>query len=273
MGSFRRYDSFNDFIIQPINYIIEQQGDINSLREQLKIHSNNVKGEILANCRAHRSIEDRVVYRRKIYSKLKGLHRTFFIRNSNDSNEDISIKSNKLKKIFRLDVVNVLDDLKHFVTQIGDIPQKINFMDGKQQKESSFKLIKAIRKEDIIDVCHELKKIPKLTIDLNTDEELFYQCFSGEQVITKVKWLRNNVLHYFIKELASAQLIEYPPSKIWETAVLCFVDKNGHDYTAKQIGKIHHFKNDRLKEKINDIIEPLKNKNTGVKKHGSTFQS
>jgi hypothetical protein len=266
MDSFKKYKSFNEFIIQPINNIIEEYEDSHNFRDHLKIHSNYVKQEIVTNCRAHTSIEDRVEYLKNIRTKLQDLHITFFTLNSKNSKEDLSNRKNKLKKILINDVVNILVDLKNFVSHIGSVPQRINFVGKEKQKDYSFKLINEIHKKDIFEVCNKLKQLHNLTINPNTSEEQFYQCFSGKQVVAKVTWLRNNVMHYFITELAYAHLMKSPTNRIWEIAANCFVDKDGNSFTAIELGKITPLKNEYIKESVNAIIKSLRaNRNSSKK--------
>jgi uncharacterized protein YqgV (UPF0045/DUF77 family) len=266
MDSFKKYKSFSEFIIQPINTTIEEHEDIKNLRAILKIHSNYVKQEIITNCRAHRSIEDRVDYLKKIRSKLRELNGKLILLYDDNLNKDIPDKRNKFRKICIQDIAHILEDLKHFVSRIEHVPQKINFTRGKQQKYPSFKLIPQIHKEDIIEVCNELKQLKNLTIDSETDPEDFWQCFNGGKVITKVKWHRNNVLRYFITELAYYNLLKPQREGIWEIASNCFVNKEWKDFNNKALGKVTPLKNEIIENKITEIIKPLRDKRDNSKK-------
>lgn len=265
MDSFKRYRSFCELIIQPINNIIEKHRDFKDFQNFLKIHSNFVKQEIVVNCRRHTRVEDRVDYRSKILSKLRELNGTLLRVREGDLKEDPPNYPNKLKKIYTLEIVHTLEEIKQLVLQIGTIPQKVNFTSTKPQN-NSFKLIPEILKEDIIEVCNKLKQIENLTIDSITDPENFWSCFNGGQVVTKVVWLRNNIMHYFITELAYANLMKSPTNRIWEIAAICFVDKKRNSYTPKELGRITPLKNESIEKRIKAIIEPLKDKRDTNKK-------
>ena len=264
MDSFKRYRSFCELIIQPINNIITEQGDFKDFQNLLKIHSNFVKQEIVVNCRRHTRIEDRVDYRIKILSELRALNRTLVRVRGDDFMEDHLNYPYKQKKLYTREIVKVFDDIKHFISKINPIPQKVNFTSTKLQNHS-FKLIPEILKEDIIDVCNRLKQLKNLTIDSETDPEVFWVCFSGAKVISKVRWLRKNVLHYFITELANADLM-VSTDRIWEIAANCFDYKNGKSYTNIELGKIAPLKNKNIIDRIKPIVESLKDKKDSRKK-------
>lgn len=258
MDSLRKYKSFREFIVFSINDIIAEHSDINNLQNLLNSHFNNVRQEIVTNCRAHTSIEDRVNYISKIKNELRDLRRIFIYTNDEILRKDELSKSDKVRKIFIRDIASILDNLNMFISHIGLVPQKVNFIRAEKQTNPSFRLIKSIKKDDIIEVCHKLKELQNLTIDSDTSEEQFYLCFSGKQVASKVKWHRKNVMHYFITELAYAHLMETPLNRIWEIAAKCFVDKKGGSFTAKDLGKIKPLEKESIKKRLDDIITPLK---------------
>jgi hypothetical protein len=264
MDSFKRYRRFCELIIQPINNIIAEHEDFKDFQNLLKIHSNFVKQEIVVNCRRHTRIEVRADYRSKILSELRALNKTLLRVREDDFMEDQLNYPYKQKKIYTIEIVNILEDIKHLILQINPTPQKVNFTSTKLQN-SSFKLIPGILKDDIIDVCNKLKQIKNLTIDSNTDPEAFWKCFSGEKVIIKVSWLRKNVLRYFITELANADLM-VSTDRIWKIAANCFVYKNGKSNTNIELGKITPLKNKYIIDRMKPIIESLKDKRDSNKK-------
>lgn len=263
MDSFKAYEDFSSFITRPLTDLVnDDKKDLNCFQNILRKYTENIIGEIRNNCQAHNNPRDTEIYLFTITAKLNGLRDQLFLYPGDlihKLNYDNPIEISFVPAI-EATFIRLLGILKRIPWKL---PKKelMSAEKGKsvvEPKYYSLKAVDEITDEDLTEVLNTLKSYKFKSIDPETTDAHFIACFSGNRVEFKVKWLRINVLHYFITSLAYNDLLESPINRIWELSSHCFVDKYGHDLTGKQLGKTYDTKSDRVIKVITGIITALR---------------
>jgi len=259
MDSFKRYSSFSEFITNPIEDLIKEHENIKNLRTLLEIHSNNVRVEILANCRAYNSLEKKKNYLNLIHSKLRGLQKTIFTISDNISKEDPSIKRNKLYKLFIQEVCRVLDDLKPFVSTMTGVLVKENIREEIRSEVFGFKIR---NQTNLLRAWRLLKNKENEFISSKVTGETFERNFTGKKIIKKIIWKGSDKsLHYFIDgiygKLGTYGIgVEKVEGGQWEKASDCFCKEDGSFYEPGNLSRTKDPPK-KDKEKLDIIINQM----------------
>ena len=266
IDSFDQFDNLNSFLHQSLYKVMEIcHGEMIDLKGRLSHHNQSIKGEIRKNCQAHNKLKDVKNYLYSIQSKLKYLQDELFSNDFGRTPIYPQEGDTELAGAFINEIKYFFNDVKDY---IKEYPQTDISLKGTNTSKKavgrililplSYTLDTMVEEETFNAAFRSLQNNGFIT-DTTTDDQ-FIACFSGRAVLAKVRWKKQNALYYFIKQLNQKDLITKIPNGIWETAALCFTDKNEGPLNPRNLGKTKPPKNPVCR-KIDDAIVLIR-KNT-----------